>query len=549
MLRSPRRFLVLSTLALSLMVPTAASANDGPPDFLLDVPGGLPAFFPKPLCHGIRGNGPRIFAHFGAIGQLTEHYGPPHCAAGGSSGSITTYLIESVHANALSRRCAGRRCSRADRWARVSLFYKSAAGLTDAGLGGEVQTLIGLLNTIQEQGIPGLIQQDPEAGIAALMGVLQDLGDIVNPEVFALLAQSPDPVFHALDLIQGLRDAVEFKVDSPLVFVRTGVLNFPVLVDLFGRVGSFYAGYGDFYDAVGVEAWLGACARPSVGLTWAETAALPAGSGSQTCGEVFTDLVDAYRAAFTADPAPRNRLDDPIGIDLPVLAVTGVLTGDAIALWEDARAQYFAAQPVDFSPDFADVRFGYFGQWDDLTRVLFGLARKFPADPVTAKYAPLGPATWREILGSSPAEPGFVPAVPLSSGLLSVGGWADPLRVQVLQALGGRHVVAVNRRGGENPEGFTPAVTRLLGASDEELSALYALENPESSFTTALRSAEGVWCSDWDAPDLFDVDGLFADGYDAPMLTADRFFLRRRDPYPGASPDVQIAGCTPDLVD
>ena len=328
--------------------------------------------------------------------------------------------------------------------------------------------------------------------------------------------------------------------------MRTGILNFSVIAELIGRAGSFFAGYGDFYDAAGVERWLNACARQSRGRTWVETAALP-GPDGRSCGETLTDLVNAYRAAFTSDPAPPNRLDDAVGIHLPVMAVTGVLTGEAISLFEKARAQYFAAEPVDFAPNFEDTRFGYFGQRDDLRRVRRKLRRKFPNDPVTKRFQSLGPAPWHEVLSSSPAEPGFVAAVPLSSGFLSVGGWADPLRVQVLKALGGRRVIAVTRRGDFDPTEFTPSVSRLLGASDQELSDLYGLDNPDSSVFTALDTAEAVWCTDWNAPDQTDIAGLFADGYDAPMRTNNRFFLQSRRPYPGASPSVSIVGCTPEL--
>ena len=201
-----------NTSSTALANPESASEVDS-----LDVSGGLPADEPKPLCVGILGNGPRIFAHFGSIGRIADHYGPPDCAAGGSSGSITTFLIESIAANPLSRVCDGRPCKRADRWARAALMYKSAAGLTDAGLGLDVQVLLDILAEIQARDIQGLLESDPAAGVAALTRVLADFGDIVNPEVFVLLAQSPDPVFHARDLIQGLVDGLQFNANSPLI--------------------------------------------------------------------------------------------------------------------------------------------------------------------------------------------------------------------------------------------------------------------------------------------------------------------------------------------
>jgi hypothetical protein len=531
-----RRFGVVQLVCVvaAMLVAVPADAHDGRRSDALE------------LCTGIRGNGNRIFAHFGSLARIVEHSGPVRCAAGGSSGSITTFLVESVNRNPVVDRCGRRSCSATRLAERHALLYRSMAGLTEVGIGADVRTIVGLVERVQAEGIVALLDTDPQSAVAAFVNVLEDFGEIVNPEVFELLAQSPDPAYHVRDLVAGLQDAVGFQVRDSMVFVRVGVINFNVLVELFGRIGDFYAGYGPF-DRSGVGAWLDACAAPSRGLTWVDAAALPMPGGS-TCGARFAELYRAYETAHRASPPVPSRLDDRIGDRLPMLAVTGVLTGEAITQWQTARAQYFAAEPVTFAPDFGDVRFGYFGRDRDLARIARGLSRRHGDDPVTERFLALGQASWREILGSSPAEPGFEAAVPLSAGVLSVGGWADPLRVQVLDALGARHVVAVNRRGGEQIGGFTPEVSRQLGADDDELARLYSLEDPRSSFVAALRTADAVWCTDWDTPDGFDPAALFADGYSAPMLTSDRFFLRGRNPYPGASPDVAIVGCTPGLT-
>ena len=516
--------------------PSVPAAADGPP-----------AWSDLELCAGIRGNGNRIFAHFGSIARLVEYYGPIRCAAGGSSGSITTFLIESVNQHPGINSCGRRwRCPDRRLRDRHALAYKSMAGLTDVGIGEDVQTVVALVGAVQDADIEALLQTDPEQAVVAFRNVLADFGDLINPEVFELLAQSPDPVFHVQDLIAGLQDAVGFQVADSTVFVRVGVINFDVLVNLFGRIGDFYAGVGPT-DVNGVKRWLDECAKRSRNLTWEEAAELPMRAGD-TCGERFASLYREFETAHRDDPPVPSRLDDPIGTLQPMLAVTGVLTGDAIAEWEAARERYFAAQPPAFAPDFDDVRFGYFGHPSDLALIDHQLDKQHPGDAVTEKFFALGDATWREILGSSPNEPGFNAAVPLSAGVLSVGGWADPLRVQVLDALGGRHVVTVNRRGGEQLGGFTPEVSRQLGATDADLVRLYSIADPDSSFVRALETADAVWCSDWDSPDGFDVPALFADGYNAPMLTADRYFLRPRRAYPGASPDVSIAGCTPGVT-
>jgi len=63
----------------------------------------------------------------------------------------------------------------------------------------------------------------------------------------------------------------------------------------------------------------------------------------------------------------------------------------------------------------------------------------------------------------------------------------------------------------------------------------------------SLAIADGVWCSDWDAPPASDIDALFADGYQSPLLTTSRRLLRPRNDYPNVLTDAQIVGCTPGL--
>lgn len=549
--RSRSSVIALAALALALLVPTPPAAADDwdavsgdyPelfPFFLLRPPG----FAPKRLCTGVRGNGNRIFAHFGSQAQITGRYGPLQGAAGGSSGSITVFLAESIQANPLMYRCGFRPCTRAETSARIALQWKTMQALTGTGIGLDVSTLVTLVQRVQDEGILELLQDPatvPQA-VDAFLDLLRDLGDVVNPELFTLIQNSPDPVFHIQDIVEATQQGLSFVVDDTLVFVRPGLLNWDALATLFGRLGSFYAGYGP-YDRPEARRFLDQCARQSLDLDWDETAALPA--GDSTCGELFVQQFDAYRERFDLETS-RNRIDDPIGRFLPNLATTGVIVGSGVAKWEQARANYFAAEPTPLELDFArEVRFGYWGRRDDLRTVRRGLRRE--SDLGSEKFLALGRATWRTILSASPAEPGLSAGVPLPTGQISVGGWDDPLRVLVLDALRCRHTVGVNRPGGVG--GFTTDVTSLLGASPEELDALYALANPESSFSVGLARNEGNWCSDWDTPDGFDVEALFESGFNAPFVTADPFFLEGPRAYPGASPDLEIVGCTPGITE
>ena len=490
-------------------------------------------------CAGIRGNGQNLFAHYGVLARHVEEYGPITCAAGGSSGSITTFLLESMWANPDVHRCGPRRCSPVERDARLSLLLKSVIGLTDAGLFQDAELVGELLTRIQTEGVAELLTgPEPLEGVAALQRLLRDLGPLVNPELIELLANSPDPVFHATDIIDGLQKGVNFQVDDPRVFLRTSVIDFDEFASLIGSFGSFYAGYGPA-DRGATAAWLDACAQPGVGSTWSQVAAM-AGPGDASCGDAFTALFNEYREAFATIGGP-NRADDPVGRYLPTFGVTGVLGGDAIGRWEAARTAWLAAEPIPFEPDFDDVGVGYWGRPSELRRMDRELDRRFD-DLVSEQFVPLGDPPWREVLASSPAEPGFSPGVPLSSGFVSVGGWADPLRVMPLDAAGARIVVTVNRLGGVG--GFTADVTRLLNADDADLAALYSTTDPASSFHVGLTVADGVWCTDWDGQGG-DPNRLFDDAYTSPLITDARRLLRPRNGYPEVGPDFTIGGCTP----
>jgi len=424
----------------------------------------------------------------------------------------------------------------------MALMLKSIIGLTDSGIFQDVGTVTALVEGIQQQNIVELLNSDvPQDGVDAFIRLLRDLGPLINGDVIELLVNSPDPVFHATDIISGLEKGLQFIVDDPKVFLRTSVINFDEFASFLGGYGSFYASYGPA-DRRGIRRWFRKCAAASTGLTWEETAQLQ-GVGGQSCGENFMQLFNEYRERFAEEGGP-NRADDPVGLYIPSFGVTGVLTGEAIAQWEEARAAWIAADPIPFEPDFNDVGVGYWGDRKDLRKMKRRLDKKFD-DLISDQFVPLGSASWGEVLASSPAEPGFSPAVPLSSGFVSVGGWADPLRVQPLVALRAKSVVTINRLGGVG--GFTADVTRLLNASDSQLDALYSTTDPNSSFYIGLDIATGVWCTNWDGqggvPNL-----LFNDAYNSPLITDDPDLLQPKNGYQNVGPNFVIAGCNPGVA-
>ncbi|MFK7888814.1 MAG: hypothetical protein AB8G16_18300 [Gammaproteobacteria bacterium] len=532
---------VLGAVSSALLLAGSAMADEpdtGDPSaalslaFLAENGGGYVA----PICVGIRGNGPRLWAHYSSIARIIEEFGAIGGAAGGSSGSISVFLAESINANPLLRTCDGRPCSQVEFNSRMALLYKSIQGLQSTGLIADVIAVVELVDAIAAGGIEDLLNSDePLAGVEALLDILQDadLQNIINPELLTLILQSPDPVFHANDVVAGLQASLSFQVNDALPLVRPGPINFAAFANLVGRLGSFYAGYGPF-DASSTQSFLSSCAVQGRGMDWPAVAQLP--SGQSTCGEQFAALFDTFRDTY--DPqTDTNRLDDPIGLYLPALVTTSVLQGEAIAEFAQAKASYFAAEPVSLDVNFDDVGFGFWGATGDLNTVAANIGAF--DDPKSARFTSLGEDIWRNIVSVSPAEPGLSRALELPDGRVSAGGWSDAVPTQVLKALNCPRVILVNRRDGIGS--FTAGVARQLGASEAQLDAQFSLEDPNSGFARSLSEADGVWCTDWDAPGTFDVAGLFAAGWNPPLETADRKLLT----YGNAGTGLGIAGCTP----
>ena len=380
-------------------------------------------------------------------------------------------------------------------------------------------------------------------GVALLTNILDQAGPLISSELGEAVRTSANPVATALDIVSGLGRAVTFQPVDAASFIRPGPIDFDELSELVGRAGSFYAGYAPA-DLAAVGTWLDECAPATVGLTYVESRSVVVGSSPRSCSDRFVDLYGSYRSAALATPGAPNRLDDTIGTYAPVLASTGVLTGAAVEQFAAGREQYRqGVAPTAFAPDFDDVRFGVFGSSEDLARLEAGIGAF--GDLGAQKTLALYPANWREILSSSPAEPGLSAGVPLSNGMISVGGWADPLRVQIAATLDAQPSIAINRRDGLGA--FTVSIASALGADPAELQALFGLSVPDSNFQLQLGLADGVLCSDWDTPELLDVPALFADGYSAPLLTDDPALLATVPtaiPLAGSS----LVGCTPGLT-
>jgi hypothetical protein len=561
MMRRPASFLFIASLCFAVVSLTGcgdAASTPGDTDTSADDVGGAN---PKSdsgdeesradpsLCVGVRGNGPRIYSHFGAMARIHEHYGLIDGVAGGSSGSITTFLTESIYANPNITQCGNERCTDEQAALRVALMYKSLEGYIDVfATSDEVvafQQLLPILREIRERDVEGMIEAgDYEEARQALITIYEseDIRDLINDEMLELLKNSPDPVYHVKDLWKGISSFGSFSVDSDRIFIRPGVLDFGALAEKLDRIASFYAAYGPADDGAW-QYFLDACAPQTRGMSWQEIARRQT-DADITCGELYEDMATRYRDQFIATRDEFDtRLDDQVGEHLTAMVSTSVIEGDAASQFEVARQQYEDARDYTFEPSFDDVRFGYWGQPDVLAAV--------EANPMgyedlkTAKFRALGAGTYRDALAYSPAEPGMARALEIDDGQLSAGGWSDLEPSLVLENAGCDQVIIVTRRGGSR--GFGTAVARLLGMNDAQADALYQLDG-DSAVTRSLEEADGVWCTDWDAFEMTDIEGVRQDGYTAPLEAKGDYLSGGDAAYTNVEPRLGLPSCTPGVA-
>jgi hypothetical protein len=498
------------------------------------------------LCVAVRGNGPRVPAHFGALARIHEEFGEINAISGGSSGSITSFLLDSIYLNPALDECNGGSCSKEERSLRAALLLKSLIGyfevVGDSEEGLAIRGTQGLVSRIRSEGIAETLESDnPFEGVDSLIALLSspELASLINPEVIALLKNSPDPVFHARDLVAGLQAGASFNVDSERVFLRPSLFDFQSVARKLGRVGSFYAGLEPV--DVGVQKqFLDECAEPTKGMNWKETSATKTSSG--TCGSDFKKLVGSFRAALLANEATfSNRADDLVGKTFPVLVSTSVVSGTSQKKVEQARSAYLEARDYAWNVLFeADVHVGYFGSYDDL----FTLKENNEGfnDLKTRMMTPIYGTSWADALRTSPAEPGLSAMQPLPDGRLSAGGWPDLYPVQALKNLGCEKVIYVTKRGGMVGS-FADQVASALGAQKAARAALFSLSSEGGSFTEAVLLADGNWCADWDVPNANDFNATFNDGYSAPLETD----APELSSYARTSNNLSLEGCTPGI--
>ncbi|MGZ3797715.1 MAG: hypothetical protein ACXVB1_15195 [Pseudobdellovibrionaceae bacterium] len=484
-------------------------------------------------CAAIRGNGELMPAHWGAMSSLVEDQGLPSAMAGGSSASITMFLLESLSLNPLAK-------TNSEKALLIKSFqgYLEALAQTPEGLA--MQSILADKSAFQSliDKAPSLDKALADPSNRELLKHLGDLHtlmnsedfkDLLNPEFIRFvdrtqrLAQHKDPSTQAVvkyrteQISQAFKNFGKFdaKTDKTL-FVRPGLINFASLGRTFGKMGNFYAGYS-MESPVGkqVRDFLDLCTPLSKGLSWNEL-----NQQHPDCRKLLVSAVLMYRES---KPTGKNRIDELVGSYIPSFATTSVLSGKAVEQFTQLYVDYQTTtdpQFGDFTINTEDLHFGYWGAPQDLSQIenKMKTGSEYKDDVKSQKFLSLGQAPWLNILSTSPAEPGLSRIVALSRTQLSAGGWSDLHPVMVLKAYGCDQIIYVTRKGGESP--FAQAILqRLIKADAKTMDQFYGQDNPNSSMMRSQANATKIKCTNWNAFDVrSDINGLVEDALRAPLL-------------------------------
>ena len=516
------------------------------------------------LCAAIKGNGPRILSHFTALARITEELGMLDAAAGGSSGTISTFLYESMSMNPAVNTCGARPCSPSEKAERMAFLLKSVHGY------GEIVAQETGLAALAER--VGAIQLGERPSPADVERAVDGVRRAVNANVQAILntneilrmLREPDGTRRAAN-VREIQTAFSqfgrFAVPDNRVLFRVPIIDWSAATRVFGRAANFYAGagYGPF-DRAGTATLLDSCAAATRGKLWSDakgvapSVSTPLGG---TCGEVFQSLLLKHRNAVTSSGgqgAGRARINDEVGKELRTIAHSMALKGPSADSYARALEGYLRGDSAGaegdvtaFQPSFDDLVFGYWASPADTEKIrTLPTSTRF-VDLKSKKLQPLGTRTWEYVLARSPAEPGIARLQPnLDPDVkYTAGGWGDGMPVQVLKQLGCQNVLLVTRQD-KATANFARNLAAEFGASAQQVNTLYDPTRPDGVSSASIAAADGVWCTDWDKPNGNDAQGLSVEGYNAPLLSNAPIFQRYSGTRPTSS--VRLPGCTPGVV-
>ncbi|MBT3585139.1 MAG: hypothetical protein HN509_09535 [Halobacteriovoraceae bacterium] len=483
-------------------------------------------------CAAIRGNGELMPAHWGSMARLVERYGVPAGMSGGSSASITMFLMESIALNPIVKNNTQR-----------ALLIKSIEGyfetLTQTSEG---KALISLLK--DKAAISQLVQKiaasqgqldgATSAEVTAfqlkhmqdIQAVMQssDLKEILNPEMLQyiqqtigmskVLQETKNPSlkkqvdYRYGQIEQAFKNFGKFSTTTDnTLFFRPGIISFEKVAKLFGRMANFYASYDlgkDNQVKASVDAmmtqFLSACSADSKGKSWQEIVAR-APVCRQMLGKSILDYRNETKKLELAGTQLKRRVEENIGKHISTFPTTSVIIKKGVTRYQKAHAAYQTTTDKNFGENFkihpTQYRFGYWGNTKELKQIKSNLKNKsgftdargikvnLSKDKKSSKFLSLGSASWLTALSTSPAEPGLARILPIKNrtDILSAGGWDDLHPTMVLRAAGCKNIIYVTRRGGDSMfgQGVVRKLTRIGGFDWQEWEGLTAEQKREKN--------------------------------------------------------------------
>jgi hypothetical protein len=132
----------------------------------------------------------------------------------------------------------------------MALLLKSVQGYAEVlWKGEETMALVALMETLmkikEEVGNADFLTSLDEGYIEEtrekLLVVLNspDLRGLINPEAIDFIQQSKNPEYAIRETLSGLDDLGKWRIKDNRIFFRPGLLNFPFIARLIGRIADF----------------------------------------------------------------------------------------------------------------------------------------------------------------------------------------------------------------------------------------------------------------------------------------------------------------------
>jgi hypothetical protein len=478
-------------------------------------------------CAGIRGNGEMAPAHWSSLSRVVENKGLPSTVAGGSSAAITLFLLDSLSRNA--------NLSSVDKkkGEEQALLLKSIVPhlmyLYEVDAKSPViMRAIGLVTGMGDGGFFHKVKSAIKIAkdLPTFMNILGEYGPLMNPEMIKGLKSNFE--FYKGQIMEAVKVFGSFDAKNDMnLFYREGLVDFKYLAVLFGRIGDFYAGYGNDKANLKLSKFLNNCSDLSVGKEWLEMA-----QTRPACHQEFTEALNAYyekplkykvtrragrrvrRKVRVDRKFPNKMIFEKIGSGLKAFPTTSLIVGNGVQKFQTRMKEYEENNGKgvpDFNVDFdSELKYGYWGKTEDLNMVSSNLKANYPNDTKSGKFHALEGGAWFEALSTSPAEPGlsniqripdsnfmssskiinkryfkkkwyFLPTlnaigwfnednnkgvIPFRENMYSAGGWSDLHPTIVLKASGCDDVMYITRQGGESVFGQQIFI-RLTGYADK----------------------------------------------------------------------------------